>query len=310
MDGLRRPEADLLDLLEKTSRTFALSIPPLPEPTRREVTVAYLLFRIADTFEDAAHFPPDARIGALHAFIDLLRDPSPAEAARLSSEWTDAGWATHPGYEELLGEIPFVLNAFSALAPGAIEAIRGPVVRSADGMASFVARTRDGRLALSSLDDLRAYCYVVAGLVGEMLTELFLLDSPPLAAVAPELRRRASLFGEALQLVNILKDAAGDAIEGRTYLPPNVPVEEVFALARRDLEAAGEYIEALELIQAPRGILEFTALPVELAWATLDRIERKGPGAKVSRPEVFLLVRRVRQALDAGDSVAALYRHR
>jgi farnesyl-diphosphate farnesyltransferase len=43
----------LHDLLTKTSRTFALSIPELPEPTMREVTIAYLLFRIADTFEDA-----------------------------------------------------------------------------------------------------------------------------------------------------------------------------------------------------------------------------------------------------------------
>ncbi len=41
------------DLLLKTSRTFALSIPLLPEPTRREVGIAYLLFRVADTLEDA-----------------------------------------------------------------------------------------------------------------------------------------------------------------------------------------------------------------------------------------------------------------
>ncbi len=44
----------LEELLFKTSRTFALSIPLLPEPTRREVTVAYLLFRIADTLEDGS----------------------------------------------------------------------------------------------------------------------------------------------------------------------------------------------------------------------------------------------------------------
>jgi farnesyl-diphosphate farnesyltransferase len=297
--------ADLLDLLEKTSRTFALSIPPLPEPTRREVTVAYLLFRIADTFEDAAHLPPETRIRALHDYIGLLHGRSPVEAVRLSAEWTGARWATNPGYGELLRETPFVLDAFGALSPGAVEAIRGPVIRSADGMASFVGRTRTGQPALSGLDDLRAYCYVVAGVVGEMLTELFLLDRAPLAAAAPDLRRRASAFGEALQLVNILKDAATDAAEGRSYLPPNVPVEEIFALARRDLGEAGEYIEALERVRAPRGILEFTALPVELAWATLDRIEHKGPGAKVSRPEVFFLVRRVRQALDTGCSVAA-----
>ncbi|MEO8585196.1 MAG: squalene/phytoene synthase family protein [Acidobacteriota bacterium] len=305
MDGLRGRGADLFDLLKKTSRTFALSIPPLPEPTRREVTVAYLLFRIADTFEDAAHHPPEARVGALRDFVGLVREPSPVNAARLSGEWGAARWAAHPGYQELISEIPFVMDAFRSLSPGAVEAIRGPVVQSADGMASFVVRTREGRLALSSLDDLKAYCYVVAGLVGEMLTELFLLCRPQLAAVGPDLRRGACAFGEALQLVNILKDAMGDAAEGRSYLPPDVPLEDVFALARRDLVAAGEYIESLERGRAPRGILEFTALPVELAWATLDRIEQKGSGAKVSRPEVFSLVRRVRKALDAGDSVAS-----
>ncbi len=62
---------DLKELLEKTSRTFALSIPVLPEPTRRQVMIAYLLFRIADTFEDAAHWPPERRRGALGQFEAL-----------------------------------------------------------------------------------------------------------------------------------------------------------------------------------------------------------------------------------------------
>jgi farnesyl-diphosphate farnesyltransferase len=215
-----------------------------------------------------------------------------------------AGVATLAGYRELLAEVPFVLDAFSALSPGAAETIRRHVTRSAEGMAEFVARTRNGRLTLENLDDLKAYCYVVAGLVGEMLTELFLLDRPSLAREAGALLSRAGAFGEALQLVNILKDAAGDAAEGRTYLPAAVPRGEVFCLARQDLVAAGEYIGALERAHAPRGILEFTALPVELAWASLEVIERGGPGSKVPRPEVYRLARRVRRALDAGESVA------
>ncbi len=76
--------ADLADLLEKTSRTFALSIPVLPEPTRREVMIAYLLFRIADTFEDAAHWPPEKRIAAIGDFNALLTSYSRPEAERLS----------------------------------------------------------------------------------------------------------------------------------------------------------------------------------------------------------------------------------
>ncbi len=296
--------AHLLDLLEKTSRTFALSIPPLPEPTRREVTVAYLLFRIADTFEDAVHIRPEIRIRALHDLNVLVASPRKDEAVRLSREWTSAGIATLAGYQELLVEIPFVLDAFFALSPHAADAIRRHVIRSAAGMADFVARTRNGLLELEDLDDLKAYCHVVAGLVGEMLTELFLLDRPDLAAEAGALMSRAGAFGEALQLVNILKDASSDAAEGRSYMPAAVPRHEVFALARRDLVAAGEYIGALERAHAPRGILEFTALPVELAWASLEAIEKGGSGSKVTRPEVYLLVRRVRRALDTGESLA------
>ena len=55
-----------------------------------------------------------------------------------------------------------------------------------------------------------------------MLTELYLLDRPELAASAEQLRERAASFGEGLQLVNILKDAPSDAQEGRVYLPPGV----------------------------------------------------------------------------------------
>ena len=296
--------ADLLDLLEKTSRTFALSIPPLPEPTRREVTVAYLLFRIADTFEDASHLSAGVRIRALRDFNGLVASSRRGEGVRLSREWTEAGVAASPGDRELLEEVPFVLDAFFALSPAAAEPIRRHLSLSADGMADFVARTSSGRLSLSDLDELKAYCHVVAGLVGEMLTELFLLDRPSLAAEAAAVRSRAGAFGEALQLVNILKDAASDAAEGRCYLPAQVPLREVFALARRDLVVAGEYIGALERARAPRGILEFTALPVELAWASLEKIEASGPGSKVTRAEVYLLARRVRNALSTGESLA------
>src|SRR5438477_258431 len=81
---------------------------------------------------------------------------------------------------------------------------------------------------------LRAYCYAVAGIVGEMLTELFVLGRPGMQAVAGDLRKHAAAFGEGLQLVNILKDARPDAVEGRTFLPRQAPLREVFVLARQD----------------------------------------------------------------------------
>ena len=289
------------DLLEKTSRTFALSIPRLPPPTRQEVTIAYLLFRIADTFEDAVLWSPRQRIEALEKFSGLLHDPDASVAERLALNWTTQAPLAHPGYLELVGSTAAVIAAFGDLAPAARQSIVLHVTRSARGMAEFVSRTENGTLELDSLSDLRAYCYVVAGIVGEMLCDLFLLERPALAGVAESLRASASAFGEGLQLVNILKDSASDRKEGRSYLPAGVNRDEVFQLARRDLVAASEYVRTLQRAGAPRGIVEFTALPVQLAWASLERIEKSGPGSKVSRPEVFRIVARLKWALDRGE---------
>jgi len=292
--------ADLDLLLEKTSRTFALSIPLLPEPTRREVTVAYLLFRIADTFEDSSRWPRRDRIEALDAFCEILERPEPAEAERLAAYWVSEMPLIHEGYQELMSEMPFVLERYVELGDEARELVRKHTIRTARGMAGFVAGTGDdGRLQLRSLQDLRDYCYAVAGIVGEMLTELYLVGRESLAPVARYLRERSRAFGEGLQLVNILKDSAADVREGRAYIPPGVERSEVFALARRDLEAASEYTLELQGAGAERGLVAFNALPVRLARATLDHIEREGPGAKISRDEVWRIVASLDEALEA-----------
>jgi farnesyl-diphosphate farnesyltransferase len=114
------------------------------------------------------------------------------------------------------------------------------------------------------------------------------------------LRANARDFGEGLQLVNILKDASADSLEGRRYLPPGVDQAEVFALARADLRSAAAYVLELQGANAPSGLVAFTALPVRLARATLDRVEAMGPGAKLSRPEVRQALSDLRQALKKG----------
>jgi farnesyl-diphosphate farnesyltransferase len=299
-------DAPALDhLLARTSRTFALSIPLLPEPARTEVGVAYLLFRIADTFEDAVGWPRDRRLQALAELDALLVEPAAATAR-------SRGWLAgsppipHDGYLELLAASPVVFSAYAELSPAARQAIREHLRSTLAGMAAFVARCDDrGNLSLAGLDDLRAYCYAVAGIVGEMLTELFLLDVPALAPVAEPLRARARAFGEGLQLVNILKDSAADGREGRTYLPAGLPRATVLALARRDLEAAAEYTLLLQGAGAPRGLVAFNALPVLLARGSLSRVEERGPGAKLSREEVAAAVAAMERALDRGEPVLA-----
>lgn len=295
---------NLEKLLEQSSRTFALNIPYLPEPTRRQVTVAYLLFRIADTFEDSTAWPADKRIQALREWIGLMEQPEPAQAAKLATSCLADPPVEHPGYLDLLAASDHVVRAYAQLEPAARRCIREHTIRTCKGMIEVVGRMGEGSaIQLRDLSDLRHYCYLVAGIVGEMLTELFLLHRDRLLTIAGYLRERARLFGEGLQLTNIVKDAAADRVNGQVYLPPSVPLTEVFALARRSLDAAREYTVALQEAGAERGIVAFNALPIKLAAATLDAVEQRGPGTKISRVVVGAMIHRMNAALDRGRPI-------
>lgn len=296
------PDADaaVMDrLLLDTSRTFALAIPLLPQPTYGEVALGYLLFRIADTFEDASvHWSRRRRRQALADFATLLGDPDEVLAQRLAAGWASPAPSDHQGYLELLAETPRVMRCLLRLEPEAQEIIARHTARTSELMSQFVERSDDqGDLRLRDLDDLRDYCYAVAGIVGEMLTDLFVLGSPTLEASRDYLSQRAVSFGEGLQLVNILKDSAADATEGRFFLPAAVERDQVFDLARDDLRRAAEYVLEIQGKGGPDGVVAFTALPVELARASLDRVQSGGAGTKLTRPEVFAIHDRVHQAI-------------
>ena len=291
------PMSVIDDLLQRTSRTFALAIPLLPEPTRNQVGIAYLLFRIADTFEDAVLWTRERRLEALTRFVELLdQDPTAAEA--LAAECLREPPLEHAGYRELLARMPLVLRDFGALPLIARVAVRRHLVRSIDGMKQFVRRSDEqNRLTLSNIEDLRDYCYSVAGIVGEMLTELYLLDRAELAASAEELRNRAASFGEGLQLVNILKDAPRDAEEGRVYIPDGVELHAVLEVADQALTRAEEYVDLLRRAGTAAGLVTFNAFIAGLARSNLRILAERGVGAKLSRSEVAAVAAEVAQDL-------------
>jgi farnesyl-diphosphate farnesyltransferase len=285
------------ELLVKTSRTFALAIPLLPEPTQSTTRLAYLLFRIADTLEDAEAWPRARRMEGLAQFAGLLRSPSDEAARRISAAWLETAPTRHAAYLELLQALPQVLAEVAAVEAGARRIILHHALRTTEGMERILAQSDEqGRVRITNLEELRGYCYVVAGIVGELLSELFLNDAPSLESVKGVLKATERGFGEGLQLVNILKDEQVDAGDGRTYLPAGVPREAVMKLAWSDLRQARQYIEALKVGGAPAGFYAFTALSEQLAEATMERLEREGAGAKVPRAEVFEILARVQAA--------------
>ena len=288
------------ELLTMSSRTFALTIPLLPEPTRLEVTVAYLLFRVADTLEDATRWSTAKKLSELDAFVALLEVPNAASAQTLADSWLADPPLEHSGYMALLKDLPLVLDVAATLSPSSLAIITRYSLRTARGMASFVARETDGPVRLRDVADLRAYCYTVAGIVGEMLTELYLLGRQQLSAIANDLRGDAPAFGEGLQLVNILRDADDDAREGRRFLPVGDDRARIWTLATDGLNAASRYCARLEAAGAERGLLAFNALPIVLARATLERVQQLGPGAKLGRAQVLTIVAKVHGAIALG----------
>ncbi|HEX3852729.1 MAG TPA: squalene/phytoene synthase family protein [Polyangiaceae bacterium] len=285
--------ANVRDLLVRTSRTFALAIPLLPEPTRTGLGVAYLLFRVADTLEDAAQLSRNERVEALEELVLILRSGDKRRAKAASARWSVNRVTDHAGYRDLLTALPDLFDELSTWPSARARIICLHAARTAEGMAQAL-READaaGHFRLASLSALRMYCYVVAGIVGELVTDLFVFDAPKLEQARSILAVHDRAFGEALQLVNILKDERADADDGRVYLPPGVSRQSLIELARADLVQARAYIAALVQADAPAGFVGFTSLPVELAERALSAIEVRGAGAKVPREEVLALVTR------------------
>ncbi len=293
-------------LLLETSRTFALTIPLLPQPLRHEVGVGYLLFRILDTLEDGDLWPCSKRQEAIAEFARFLRSGSEAEIEAALGRWQEQPPVSHAGYLRLLSGADQVLAELRGFPASSRTVIIEHLERTASGMMKFLkAMDEGGKLVLAGLEALRQYCYAVAGIVGEMLTELFVEADAGLLGVRRDLSVAAPLFGEGLQLVNVLKDARSDSQEGRQYLPHGLPRRVVLDLAREDLRTAGRYVRLLEdhgRSKGNRGVVGFCALPVLLATANLDLLENGPSDAKLGRAEVLSLASGLRSRLQSGES--------
>jgi len=205
--------------LQEVSRTFALTIPQLPESLRQVVSNAYLLCRIADTIEDDKHLPFADKRRFADEFIDVV-------GARVNA--ADFAAALHPrlsitataAERELIARTPAVIRVTHSFTARQRAALERCVRIMADGMARF--QEGNVRFGLKDLPEMDSYCYHVAGVVGEMLTELFCAHAPDIDARRGQLMPLAVSFGQGLQMTNILKDIWDDHERAMCWLPQDV----------------------------------------------------------------------------------------
>jgi len=219
-------------ILQDVSRTFALTIPQLPADLTRVVGNAYLLCRIADTIEDDPSLDPAQKRHFSESFIAVIGDELPAQ--RFADE-------LHPLLSEsmleaerdLIFHTPSVIRITHGFSERQRVALARCIRIMSRGMADFQQnKTLDG---LADMPHMDRYCYYVAGVVGEMLTELFCDHSPEIDARRSELQKLAVSFGQGLQMTNILKDIWEDRARGACWLP-----REVFQRVGFDLAMLGE----------------------------------------------------------------------
>jgi farnesyl-diphosphate farnesyltransferase len=206
-------------ILPAVSRTFALTIPELPPALRTSVTNAYLLCRIADTIEDEPALSPAASLMFLQRFVAVLYGTEPA-AALSKDLGPQLSKQTLQAEHELVANMERVVRVTDKLAADQRIAIQRCVEVMCGGMHQFqqTASLR-GVPRQTDMDD---YCYYVAGVVGQMLTELFCGHSPKAAQQRAALHELDVSFAQGLQMTNILKDIWEDRARGACWLPQEV----------------------------------------------------------------------------------------
>lgn len=268
-------------LLERTARSFHLTLRLLPRALRADASLGYLLARATDTIADTSSHPTARRAELLRSVAASTGQP--VIAGYDPSEWSAA--QRDAAERGLLDALPALWARLQARPADARARLVRVLSRILEGQIFDLERFGPGAAPLDAAE-LERYTFLVAGSAGEFLTDLCAGASDRCSSLAPdELRAAGCRYGQGLQLVNILRDRRMDAALGRVYVRED-------ALASHDARARALLAEAVPYCASLRsGRLRYaTLLPALLGWRTLGAVAASVPGsvtpAKVSRSEV------------------------
>lgn len=290
-------------MLEKVSRTFALNIVRLRGVTKDGVAIGYLLFRMADTFEDTPYLNEKEKIEALKRFSSLFENPKDKNELYSGYKELKYLWKEESPEKKLIEEGEKVFDALYSLPVDYRKTIYPFLKESIDGMAMFQERKLNSSqkiYQLKDIEELEEYCYYVAGVVGKMLTEIFSLRAE-LRPYKEELKRYEIGFGLGLQFTNILKDFSRDLNRGWCYIPKKVTnklnlsfeelkqnqnkrrlIKEILPWVISYFNDSISYINLIPL--SASDIREFCIIPLVLAYRTVKSLYQGRE--KLSRKEV------------------------
>jgi farnesyl-diphosphate farnesyltransferase len=268
-----KPNSDLAyqkTILGSVSRTFALTIPLLPSEIEKVVGNTYLLCRIVDTIEDAANLDAQTKQKLSTLFLDAVLEKNSVESFvdPCLTALSDYG---NQDELDLITHTPTVLRILHTCSKEDQAAVSRCISIMSEGMSYF--HGKQNRAGLKDLPEFEKYCYVVAGVVGELLTTIFSNHSSAFAKRLQGQENLAIAFGQALQMTNILKDSPEDSARGVSWKPTGISQNQLLQIAYEKLQASLEYI--LLIPKRELGMRRFCFLAFGLAVMTLAKIAQQ-----------------------------------
>jgi phytoene/squalene synthetase len=294
--------------LDAVSRSFAFCIQKLEPPFRQWVSLSYLLCRVLDTVEDSDW--PSAEVQDEHyrKFHYDLKSKRPPEKSD-SIAWASMFPSDVPqGERALLRESYLLFRDLQTLPENTAKVIRDCVEQMCVGMQLYSDRAQRSTprraLVLDDLTDLNRYCYFVAGVVGELLSHLYLIYRPNFQP-DPDFHLNSLHFGLFLQKVNLLKDQSVDEAEGRLLIPDR---EDLFGSLKKNAVGALGYL--LSLPREEKGYRTFCGWSLFLGTASLPWVQasfKNKDGSKISRSETHALLAQIESIIQDDDAIRAVF---
>jgi len=294
------------NILPLVSRTFALNIGQLEGDIFKTVLLGYLLFRIADTFEDTIYHDEREKIADLRDFAEIFKGDKDLSHRLKLYESLKFRWKENSDEKDLIENGHIVLRCYFDLRDTYRKIIDPLIIETSEGMLEFQKRKLQSNSEIFQLRDIKEleeYCYYVAGIVGVMLTKIF-CQRKSIKKKKSKLKKFQIHFGIALQLINIIKDYQKDILRGWCYIPNSITgkyridikaIENLLIKQRHGiinsmipfivtyLDSTLRYIKLLPLEES--SIRIFCIIPFVLGYRTLSKIVQM-EGNKISRQEV------------------------
>jgi hypothetical protein len=175
------------------------------------------------------------------------------------------------------------------------------------GMQHFLTHhTTNNQLTLPNITITNQYCFFVAGIIGELLTDIFSYLIPEF--IKSEIMINQSLhFGLFLQKVNMLKDKANDELAGRCYMSSR---SELRASLLAHAQESIQYIVAIPII-AGRNYRLFCAWSLFIGLASLKWIDKAWETQKfykISQDETRHIIHQLTQLIDDNHALLLLFK--